>query len=53
VLSVTTHVLDPAPAGGGSQLPHTGADVTRLLALSLLLMLAGVGVLRIGRRRET
>jgi len=53
VLAVTHHNLSTGQARSTSGLPRTGADVARLLALSLLLMVAGAGVLRLGRRRET
>jgi large repetitive protein len=53
VLAVSAHNLSAGQPRSIAGLPRTGADVARLLALSLLLLVAGVGVLRAGRRRET
>jgi uncharacterized repeat protein (TIGR01451 family)/fimbrial isopeptide formation D2 family protein len=49
-LNVTAKVQGIGAPRGWSGLPRTGADFARLLALSLLLMLAGFGTLRIMRR---
>lgn len=39
-----------AGGGGGGGLPHTGADVLRLLVVALLLGLAGTGLVRVAGR---
>ena len=52
-LHVTAGILRGDQSRGSDGLPRTGADVARLLALSVLLMLAGAGAIRFGRRRET
>lgn len=51
VLAVSQQSLSTEQPRSIAGLPHTGADVTRLLALSILLMVAGAGALRAGRRR--
>lgn len=53
VLVVADDIPNGDQARGNIGLPKTGADVARLLALSLLLMLAGAGAVRIGSRRNT
>ena len=53
VLAVADDIPNGDQARGSIGLPKTGADVARLLALSLLLMLAGAVAVRIGSRRKT
>jgi uncharacterized repeat protein (TIGR01451 family)/fimbrial isopeptide formation D2 family protein len=53
VLAVTDGILNTDQARGRNGLPKTGADIARLLALSMLLMLAGAGAVRVGARRKT